>query len=96
MHDGVAEPDGSSASSWGSPSEGEGTWVVNPHCSWAWVVVSDTDIPWVAHAKLGEVVTRSRISKSADHIVGNLSTALDQESPEGKVSTLGWTKGDCV
>ena len=58
--------------------------------------MSDTDIPWSAKAKLGEVVARSRIGKSANHIVGDLSTTLDQESSEGKSGTLGWTKGDCV
>ena len=93
MHDGVPEPDGSSASSWGSPCEGEGTRVVDPER----VAVSDTDTPpRGAKAKLGEVIARSRISESANHIIGNLSTALDQESPECKVSTLGWTKGDCA
>ena len=96
LHDGVAEPDGSSAGSWGRPCEGEGTWVVNPHISWSWVVVSDTDVAWSAKAKLGEIVERSGIGKSANHIIGDLSTTLDQESSEGKSGTLGWTKGDCA
>ena len=58
--------------------------------------MSDTDIPWSAQTKLGKVVERSRISKSANHDVAQLSTSLDQESSEGKRGTLGWTKGDCV
>ena len=96
LHDGVAEPDGSSVGSWGRPREGEGTCFVPPHTSWSWVVVSDTNVPWSAKAKLGEVVARSRIGKSADHNVVQLSTTLDQESSEGKSGSLGWTKGDCV
>ena len=60
------------------------------------VVVSDTDIPRGAKAKLGEVVAGSRIDKSANHNIIKLSTALDQESPECEISTLGWTKGDCA
>ena len=56
--------------------------------------MSDTDVPWSAKTKLGEVVARSGIGKSANHIIGDLSTTLDGEPSEGKIGTLGWTKGD--
>jgi hypothetical protein len=58
--------------------------------------VSDTNVPWSAEAKLGESVERSRVGKSANHIITHLSTTLDQEPSESKSGTLGWTKGDCA
>ena len=58
--------------------------------------MSDTDVSWSAKAQLGEIVKRSRVSKSANHDVVQLSTSLDGESSEGKRGTLGWTKSDCV
>lgn len=95
LDDGVAELDWSSTSGRGSPSEGEGTWFIRSIFSRPWVVVSDTNIPRITKAKLGEAVERSWISKSTNHIVSHLGTSLDQESPQGKRGTLGRTKSDC-
>ena len=58
--------------------------------------MSDADSGRSTAAQSGQVVERSGIGKSADHIVGDLSTTLDGEPSEGKVGSLGWAKGDCA